>query len=413
MARPNTKREKVERGITKITRTYVDEPERVTYQIRYGDGVGMKSKTFSTLPKARAALARARTQVMDGDHIDPTAGDATFKSVAAAWLAAHPEWKARTRESNTWDVEKKLMPLHGKRMKQMTVPTVARFREELASTPTSRGTLPAASSVKRVMTTLHAICEYARRHGNLSSNPCADLPHIRLREADDSHLPSQRQIESLIRRLASPTRSDRPSAHDQRWPLLVETAAYTGLRAGELAGLKKSDLNFNENTLTVRRTIADVKGGLAESTPKSKASRRSIPISKHLAAKLREFTTDLRADDYVFGGVGRDGQRCPLRHNQFQGRIFRPVVDELGLQITFHDLRHFHASLLIARRATALEVAQRLGHDKPSITLDRYAHLFQDVQHGPRDLIDNLHGPSAQPGPRQQRGPTSRKKKPF
>lgn len=408
MTEPKVKYEKKERGITKITRTYVDRPERVSYQIRYGDGVGMASKTFSTLPKARAALARARTQVMDGDHIDPKAGDVTFKSLATAWLAAHPEWKARTRESNTWDVEKKLKPLHGKRMKQMTVPAVARFREDLASTPTSRGTLPAASSVKRVMTTLHAICEYARRHGNMSSNPCADLPTIRLREPDDVQLPSEDDVDRLIRRLSFPTKKDRPSARDRRWPLLVETAAYTGLRAGELAGLKKSDLNFFTNTLTVRRTIADVKGGLTEGTPKSKASRRSFPIDEELASGLRGYTDGLRSDDYIFGGVGRDGLRGPLRHNQFQGRIFKPVVEELDLKITFHDLRHFHASLLIANGFTVLEVAQRLGHDNPSITLDRYAHQFQAAEHETRARINRLRLPKGSP----QRGAAS-KGKPF
>lgn len=392
MTRATVSRQRVERGITRLTRTYPNKPEIVTFQIRYGDGAGgMVSDTFSTQSKARAALARARATVMDGDHISPTSGDTKFKTVAEDWLASHPDWKERTRRANRWTVEKKLASLHGKRMKQFTTASMLAFRTELLTTPKSNGEPPAPSSVKRTMGVLFSIFEHARINRHLAANPCADLPPLRSRDRE-IHIPSVEELTSLIARLSSPTADDRPSAHDDRWPLLVETAAYTGLRAGELAGLKKADFDVKGRTLRVRRTIIDSEGGLREDTPKSKASRRTVQIDTGLTKRLERYTRNLKPSDYLFGSAARDGIRQPLRHNQFHGRVFKPVADELGLDITFHDLRHFHASFCIAHDFTALEVAERLGHDKPSFTLDRYSHLFKNQSSSAGDRIGAARG---------------------
>lgn len=386
MARPEVDRERVERGITKIIRRYPDGREVVKFQIRYSDSNGkiISDSTFTTAAKARAALARERTRVIDGEHVDPTLANTTFLKVAEDWLASNPHWKERTRRANEWTVRTKLVPLHDKRMKQLTQKKVLKFRRGMQNTVTSRGTPPAPSSVKRTMNVLYSICEHACVEGHLVANPCLRLKKIETRSRD-FNVPSVKQIDRLVRRLAAPTpervdalgRTLRERPADPRWALLVEVAAWTGMRAGELAGLKKSDLDFDLNTIDVRRTIIDTKGGLREDTPKSKASRRTIHLTPEVAKKLRKFTKRMRQGDYVFGSTRDDGTRLPLRHNQFQGRVFRPVVEELGLDITFHDLRHFHASLLIADAWTPLEVAERLGHERPSFTLDRYTHLFR------------------------------------
>jgi len=390
MARGVVSRERVERGITKVIRTYEDGRAVVTFQIRYGDGAGrMVSDTFTTKAKARAALARARTQVMDGDHIDPGSADTKFLKVAQDWIASHPDWKERTRGNNQWAVTKKLPPLHDRRMKQLTTDTLLDFRTRLLATPKTNGDLPSPNSVKRTMDVLYAICEHARLRRHIAINPCADLPPLRV--ADPEVIPpTLKEVAALIARLASPTRNDRPSAHDLRWPLLVETAAWTGMRSGELAGLKKSDLDLEACTLRVRRNIIDTKGGLREDTPKTPTSRRTIHIDSQLARRLQKHTFGLKAGDYVFGSTGRDGIRKPLRHNQFQQRVFSPVAVELGLDLDFHYLRHFHASVLIATGWSLLEVSRRLGHADASITAKRYAHLLRLRESNEGERLDLL-----------------------
>lgn len=321
---------------------------------------------------------------MDGNHVDPGSADTKFLKVAEDWIASHPDWKERTRRTNEWTVNTKLVGLHDKRIKQLTTDVVLSFRTEMLTTPTSRGTRPAAASVKRTMGVVYAICEHARLRRHIAVNPCADLPAMRS-DPSDVIVPTMKEVEHLIARLASPSKDDRPSAHDARWPMLVEVAAWTGLRAGELAGLKKADLDFDAGTLVVRRTIIDTTGGLREDTPKTTNSRRTILLGNQLARRLRDFTRGKKRGDYVFG---RDGK--PLRHNQFHGRVFRPAVDEMGLSITFHDLRHFHASILIADGWSLLEVSRRLGHADASITEKRYAHLFRLRESTDDERIDAL-----------------------
>jgi len=151
MARATVSRHKVERGITKITRTYPDGSTKDIFQIRYGNGAGgMVSDTLTTAAKARAALAKARAQVMDGDHINPAAWDVKFCKVAEDWIASHPDWKERTRKANQWTVDVKLVDLHEMRMKQITAANLLTFRIALATTPKADGSLPAATSIRRM-----------------------------------------------------------------------------------------------------------------------------------------------------------------------------------------------------------------------------------------------------------------------
>lgn len=412
MARPEVSERWIERGLYEVTRTYQDGREEVRFKIRYANGSGkmVSESKFTTENKARTALARRRTQVMDGDHISPGSADTKFKKVADEWVAAHPDWKERTRRANEWTVNRKLAPLHDKRMKQITTETVYSFRVDLMNTVTERGGLPAASSVNRTMTVLYAICEHARLKRHLAVNPCADLRAVK-GGSREIIPPTIKEVGTLVRRMAEPTpervdalgRRYKAQPADPRWAVLVEVAAWTGLRAGELAGLKVSDLDLGAGTLAVRRTVIDTKGGLREDTPKSLRSRRVIDLGSQVTALLKKHTKGMKRADYVFG----QGDK-PLRHNQFQGRVFRPAADALGLTITFHDLRHFHASVLIASGMDVVAVSRRLGHADSSITLKRYAHLFRLRESDDGARIDQLRD-AASGQPKKARKP----RKPF
>lgn len=73
----------------------------------------------------------------------------------------------------------------------------------------------------------------------------------------------------------------------------------------------------------------------------------------------------------------RQRQATALNHGNFYRRVFKKACAELGIDMRFHDLRHFHASLLIDAGLSPVEVAHRLGHANASFTLDTYAHLFK------------------------------------
>jgi integrase len=157
--------------------------------------------------------------------------------------------------------------------------------------------------------------------------------------------------------------------------VLILAAAYTGLRAGELAGLRVEYLDLLAGRAEVVESITEVGGKLLAGPPKS-GQRRTVALPRFLCEEFGRYLADRphRPADLVFTMP----QGGPLRQSMLSQRIFKPAVRAAGLDpaLRFHDLRHTAASLLVAHGATVLAVAAQLGHASPTITLDRYAHLF-------------------------------------
>lgn len=249
MTRPQVTYQRIERGLTRVLRTYEDGRSTEKFQYRYTNSEGDQvSGTERTEARARSALARARTEVADGTDSSATKGRTRFKDVADKWLQGQTHMKARTERSCRWTIDSKLVPLHDVHMKNLTYAKVKDFRTRLAQD----GLAPA--SQQRTMWVLKAICEDARKRKLISVNPCDDLPKTKTRKRRIT-IPTQQDVEALITPLCFPTPDDPQSWHDPRWSLLVETAAYGGLRAGELAGLRVSDFNPAKRSLSVEHTI--------------------------------------------------------------------------------------------------------------------------------------------------------------
>lgn len=286
-------------------------------------------------------------------------------------------------------------PRNGVREQGLTYDVVSRFRSQLSRSK-GNGDRPAPASIKRTMQVLSQICDYARKRTLLVDNPCTDLDTIKGRKPAKK-MPSTEDVERLISHLAQPlperqdakgrTLKARPA--DPRYALLVETAAYTGLRAGELAGLQKRDVNFFSRRISVSRTVIALPGeGLRLDSPKSEAgSRTATGLDADLLARLRTHCADLSPRDYVFGSRGPDSNSRPLHHGNFYRRIVKPAAEELGITMTFHGLRHHYASLLIDLGLSPVEVAAQLGHESAAFTLRTYAHLFQKDTTDVGDLI--------------------------
>ena len=173
-------------------------------------------------------------------------------------------------------------------------------------------------------------------------------------------------------------------------------ALLTGMRRGELLGLKWEDVNLDQGTLAVRRTLSRGKGGSWElGQPKTAAGRRSIALPESCVATLRkqrshQNTERLRLgelwedQDFVF--ANRTGG--PLHVNSMNLQ-FKKLIKASGLpKIRFHDLRHTSATLLLGQGVHPKIVQERLGHADISMTLNRYSHVTPDMQRLAADTID-------------------------
>ncbi len=166
-------------------------------------------------------------------------------------------------------------------------------------------------------------------------------------------LPEPDDVERLISHLSSlPSRQDT----GPRWSLLVETAAFSGLRAGELAGLaglRVRDLQPGQRALHVARALPT--GSTEETVPKTDAGIRTVDdLDSGMSFRLSAHATNLRPDDFLFGWLDHDGVSRPYRHENFYRRTFKPACRHLGLEIRSGRQR---ASSRNCRSANAYSVA--------------------------------------------------------
>lgn len=165
---------------------------------------------------------------------------------------------------------------------------------------------------------------------------------------------------------------------------IILVLSFCGLRIGELAGLRVSDVNVARRRLTIDRSVTEVNGRLVWSSPKD-GQRRSVPVPTFVMEEVEALIEGKDGTDLVFGSP--DGH--VLRVRNMRRSWFDDAARAAGLAgLEPHELRHTAASLAVSAGASVLAVQRMLGHSKPSITLDTYSDLFDaDLDH----VADRLH----------------------
>ena len=226
----------------------------------------------------------------------------------------------------------------------------------------------------------------AVKHGMIDRNPAAaaDPPSRRA-----SRPPAFRTwTPAELRRFLVASRSD-------PWYPALYLAATTGLRRGELLGLRWGDLDLEAAELQVVQAVVQIGSEVELSEPKTDSSRRRVALDRETADVLRSHlrasearagSDRLEATSLVF--PGRRGG--PMNPELFSGR-FRRLVKRSGLPtIRFHDLRHSHASHALAAGVHPKVVSERLGHTSVVITLDIYSHVLPTLQHDAAETVAAL-----------------------
>jgi integrase len=196
---------------------------------------------------------------------------------------------------------------------------------------------------------------------------------------------------------------DRPPARGTQFEALYVMAVHTGLRQGELLGLRWTDVDLDAASprLSVHRSLKVTDGGLGFGRPKNKASRRSVPLNSTTVTALRAHRTRQheerlasprwRDHDLVFpNSIGG-----PMDHNNLYYRDYEPLLKRAGLDdkgFTFHALRHTFATALFARGQHPKIVQSLLGHASIAQTMDTYSHLMDGMGSGAVDGLDEAFG---------------------
>ncbi len=332
------------------------------------------SKTFTTKREADLYLKSVEGDVVHGEFIDPEKGKTPFAVVAELWYrTVAPNLKEKTKAGYRSILDYHLLPEFGARpVAGITAGDVRRFIAGIEAKPGTQ---------RNILRVLSPVIDQAVLDGMVRTNPVKTLrATVKLpRPQANGDLPflDAVQVAELAEEVGEEHRA------------LIFTAAYTGLRAGELAALRVRHLDFLHSRLRVEESVSDVNGHLSIVKPKN-GKTRTVSLPSEIVRLLEGQTTGKGRDDFVFGGT------TPLRHGNFYGRHFRPAVRRLTSESTnadgrteaprwpanlsdlrFHDLRHTAASLLIANGEHPKAVADRLGHSDIGITMNRYGHLYE------------------------------------
>ena len=257
-----------------------------------------------------------------------------------------------------------------------------------------------ASSVRQVHAVIRGGLNQAVKWGWLTTNPALSASPPKLRKSEIT----PPGVETALSILAA------ADQQDQDLGVLLRVMAATGARRGEVCALRWSDLNLTARTLVIRRSIAAVPAGLLEKDTKTHASRRiaiddeTLRLLSEHQKRMEQFArsagVDLAADGFVFG-TEPDGS-APLHPDLVSGR-FRGLCTRLGLSgIRLHDLRHLHATQLLAAGVPVRTVSGRLGHANAATTLNVYAHFLEASDRDAADVISRLFDGNAGHSPAQQ-----------
>ena len=332
---------------------------------------------------AENALIIVRSEVMNGTFVTPSR--TTVADYLNAWLAALP---ASGRRPTTVAGYRALMnhdvipAIGGIDLQALNALHLDRMYADLLD----RGL--AMSTVRKVHVVLGKSLSDAERKGFVNRNVArlATPPAMSASRPPEMKFWTPQQLHGLL-----------TSITDHAHYPLIRLAAMTGLRRGELAGLRWSDIDLAAGTLSVRQATTVVDGHPVTGDVKTKRSRRVVDIDAGTLAVLRAWAKRQKQYQLLLGpewiAIGLvftmpTGEAChPDSISQAFERLVTPYsksrAAELLLirpRIRFHDLRHTHASHLLAAGVNVKVVSDRLGHASVAFTLDTYAHVMPGQQ---------------------------------
>lgn len=232
--------------------------------------------------------------------------------------------------------------------------------------------------LKQINNQLVAIMNYAHRFFDLNTDPCAKAGSIGKNRAEEMKYWTLEEY-----RLFSSSIQDKYKSF-----ICFEVLFWTGIREGELLALTPSDINFANQYIDINKTYQRINGKDVISPPKTPKSKRRVPIPDFLCEELKQ---------YIISFDGKKDSRLFPFTKYFLIHEMKRGSDKSGVKrIRIHDIRHSHASLLINQGCDVLILADRLGHEKVSTTLNIYSHLFPHKQHELLSILENL-GTSGKP----------------
>lgn len=346
-----------------------------------------------TKREAEAELVRLIGAEQAGQAVDPSR--VTVAEFLERWERdwATANVSPKTLERYTGILHKQVIPNIGKaRIQKLRPVDLSELYAKLLREGGRKDGGLSPRSVGHVHRVLHRALGHAAQWGVVQSNVASLVSPPRVATAEIEIL-SPAQIKVVFAKLEG--RSLLP---------IVSTALGTGMRRGELLALRWQDVNLERAQIRVERSLEQTTGHLRFKSPKTKHGRRTIALPAYVVAELRVHWK-AQQEQRLALGMGKSPPDA-LVFATVEGNPRSPggltkdwatFAKGLGLNVTFHALRHTHASQLIASGLDVLTISRRLGHGSPTITLGVYGHLFSNSDDRAAQVLDAAFLAPAQP----------------
>ena len=303
--------------------------------------------------------------------------DITFQNLYEIYME---DMTARLKQSTLLTkktvLQTHILPFFGnKPINEIKASDVRRWQAKLMSSPNNYS----QTYLKKINTELNSIINYAKRFYDLNTNPCGKAGTIGKAKAEEMDYWTYDEYIAF-----------REGVKDKSLSYICfEVLYWTGMREGELLALSPADIDLDNKTISINRTYQRIEGKDVFTSPKTRKSKRKIPIPDFLCQELSDYIQSrymLDADERLF----------PVTKSYLSHEMIRGCKNTGVKKIRIHDIRHSHASLLINQGCDALMLADRLGHEKVSTTLNTYSHLFPHKQ---QELVHSLESLQATDSP--------------
>jgi len=350
----------------------IDKRPDGRYRARWREYPGgpQRTRQFTRKGDAERFLDAIRGDLAHGLYVDPAGGRTLFHDFAEEWRAAQVHRPGTAAQIESY-LRLHAYPTLGPRQ------LAGIRRSEIQAWVKELTHHLAPGSVELVYRWVSTIFKAAVGDRLIASSPCVRVALPKRNDAEVFPL-SVREVEALV------------AAVPDRYRALIVFAAGMGLRQGECFGLTVDRVDFLRRQLRVDRQVVAARGGVPEfGPPKTKASFRTVPMPEVVGSTLAAHLARYRPGQ--FGLVFTNSWGNVLRRNTV-GTMWHRARDRATVPewATFHDLRHFYASLLIDRGCSVKAVQRRLGHQSAMETLDTYGHLWPDGDDETRNAVDHV-----------------------
>ena len=356
-----------------VEKTHKDKGHawRVGYR---GPDRRQRYRTFTRKADADLFAATVETDMSRGDWTDPHLGRITVAEWAYQVEASRLNRRRSTIARDDSYLRSFILPSFADHTLVQVQPVAV---QQWVAKLNTAGYAPA--TIRKAYELLARIFTAAVDSGLIARTPCRGVKLPKIEQSDKRYL-TPAEIQNLA------------DVIDLRFQALVLTAAYSGARFGELAGLGIQHYEPLKRTIRIERNLTEVSGHLTYGETKTRAARRTISIPTWLVDVLAQHIAAYPGNNDLVFTAPAGG---PLRRTSFRSRFWKPAVrSSVGEPCRFHDMRHTHVALLIDQGAHPSVIASRLGHTSVRTVLDVYGHLFEGLD---RDIADALGAPSDAP----------------